>query len=76
MDTLTDLDWRRLEDVNHDVALGGSWRPEEGDARHNVAVIIPYRDRELSLYNFLSHVHSFLKRQKIAYTMYLVEQVK
>ena len=40
---------------------------------YNVALIIPYRDRNDSLKLFLNNMHAYLTRQKINYKLYLVE---
>ena len=42
---------------------GGRSRPRNCSARHRVAIIVPYRDRELHLRTFLLNIHSFLSRQ-------------
>ena len=53
---------------------GGRWRPRECAARHKVAVIVPYRDREPHLRAFLLNIHKFLQKQQIEYGIYIVEQ--
>lgn len=40
-----------------------------------VAVVVPYRERDLHLRAFLSHIHPFLQKQQLNYTIYIVEQV-
>ncbi len=57
------------------VLAGGHGQPETCRARHKVAVIIPYRDRELHLVKLLAHLHPILKRQQLDYRIYVVEQV-
>ena len=57
------------------VAPGGRWRPSGCRARHRVAVVIPYRDREAHLRLFLQHMHPFLQKQQLDYGIYVVEQV-
>jgi len=54
---------------------GGSWRPSSCTSRHRIAVVVPYRDRELHLCVFVCYMHSFLQRQMLDYTIYVVEQV-
>ncbi len=44
-------------------------------ARHKVAVIIPYRDREEHLSLLLYHLHPMLRKQQLDYTVIVVEQV-
>jgi hypothetical protein len=41
----------------------------------NVAIIIPFRDREANLRVLLNNLHPILYRQQIAYTVYVIEQV-
>ena len=41
---------------------------------HRVAIIVPYRDRELHLRTFLLNIHSFLSRQMLDYGVFIVEQ--
>jgi len=54
--------------------LGGVFKPEGCEARHRVAIIVPYRDREPHLRAFLLNIHRFLQRQQIMYGVYIVEQ--
>lgn len=56
------------------VRKGGSWWPQECLAPWRVAIVVPYRDRENMLGPFLNHMHPFLQRQKLNYTIYIVEQ--
>ena len=44
-------------------------------ATNAVAVIIPVRDRDSHLRLFLQHMHPFLQNQKLAYRIYVIEQV-
>ena len=60
---------------NPEVVPGGRWRPSGCVARHKVAVVIPYRDRERHLAILLSHIHPILQRQQLDYRVYVVEQV-
>ena len=55
--------------------LGGSWRPSNCTSRHRIAVVVPYRHREQHLSVFVHHMHPFLQRQMLDYTIYVVEQV-
>ncbi|KAL7058344.1 hypothetical protein AAHC03_016445 [Spirometra sp. Aus1] len=55
--------------------LGGSlWSPVDCTARQTVAIIVPFRDRYANLTVFLHHMHPFLRHQKVAYTIFVVEQ--
>lgn len=50
----------------------GSYKPKTCQARHKVAIIIPYRDRPEHLQILLNHLHPVLKRQQLDYTIYTV----
>jgi hypothetical protein len=56
------------------VKRGGRWAPSNCRARHRVAVIIPYRDREENLNIFLFNMHPLLQRQELNYSIFVVEQ--
>ena len=53
----------------------GYWAPRDCIARQRLAVIVPYRNRELHLTAFLSHMHRFLQRQQLEYRIFIIEQV-
>ncbi|XP_071536173.1 beta-1,4-galactosyltransferase 4-like [Panulirus ornatus] len=52
---------------------GFSW-PAKCEARFKVAIIVPYRDRQHQVGPFLNHMHTFLRRQQLNYSIYFVEQ--
>ncbi|KAJ3644773.1 hypothetical protein Zmor_022478 [Zophobas morio] len=54
--------------------IGGHWAPETCRVQKSVALIIPFRCRGEHLLLFLQHMHPFLKRQQLDYTIYIVEQ--
>ena len=56
-----------MEETYNFLDLGGRFKPKECIARHRVAIIVPYRDRDEHLRTFLFHMHSFLPRQQIDY---------
>ena len=56
------------------VKMGGRYEPTECRARYNVAIVVPYRNREAHLIAFLANLHPFLERQQLAYTIFIVEQ--
>ena len=57
------------------VILGGISSPEDCKSRQELAVIIPYRNREYHLKLLLKYLHPFLQRQKRSYQIFVVEQV-
>ena len=66
--------------VNENILLknvqqGGSWMPSNCTSRHNIAIIIPYKNRADNLNTWLFNMHPFLQRQEIAYTIFVVEQI-
>jgi len=65
-----------LELLHTELSLGGSWTPESCVPRHRVAVIIPFRDRQLHLRTLLTILHPMLQRQMLQYTIFVVEQVR
>ncbi|XP_061175570.1 beta-1,4-galactosyltransferase 3-like [Saccostrea echinata] len=52
---------------------GGRHRPEDCTARQKVAIIVPYRDRDINLRIFLNHMHAFLMKQQLDYRIYVVD---
>ena len=54
---------------------GGWWQPEGCTVEHSLAIVIPFRNREAHLLIFLQHIHPYLQRQKLAHTIYVVDQV-
>uniref|UniRef100_A0A915AMD2 Beta-1,4-N-acetylgalactosaminyltransferase n=1 Tax=Parascaris univalens TaxID=6257 RepID=A0A915AMD2_PARUN len=53
---------------------GGHGMPTACRARHRVAVVVPYRDRESHLRTFLHNLHSLLTKQQLDYAIFVVEQ--
>ncbi|ESO85200.1 hypothetical protein LOTGIDRAFT_130770 [Lottia gigantea] len=56
------------------MAPGGHFTPTDCKATQKLAIIIPYRDRQKHLLNFLNHFIPVLKRQKLEFTIYVIEQ--
>eukprot|EP00794_Sanderia_malayensis_P000445 gene445-1086_t len=56
------------------VQSGGQWKPENCLPRTELAVVIPFRNREAHLAIFLRHMHKFLKAQKLKYRIFVIEQ--
>jgi beta-1,4-galactosyltransferase 1 len=55
---------------------GGQSAPNKCLSRHRVAIIVPYRNREMNLMIFLRHMHPFLMKQNIDYGIYIIEPLK
>lgn len=68
--------WSRIcdNDTCKYLLPGGHYRPPDCIARHRVAIIVPYRDREKHLRLFLHHLHPILQRQQLDYTIFVIEQ--
>ncbi|XP_053475409.1 beta-1,4-galactosyltransferase 1 isoform X1 [Ictalurus furcatus] len=56
------------------LSLGGRFMPSECVSQQRVALIIPFRDRELHLKIWLFYMHPILQRQQIDYGIYIIEQ--
>ncbi|KAI6182363.1 Beta-1,4-N-acetylgalactosaminyltransferase bre-4 [Aphelenchoides bicaudatus] len=54
---------------------GGHGQPNDCLARHKVAVVVPYRDRETHLRVFLHNLHAVLQKQQLDYAIVIVEQI-
>lgn len=63
-----------LELLHFELLPGGQWLPKTCVPRQRIAVIVPFRDRELHLRHFLGVIHPFLQRQMLHYTIFVVEQ--
>jgi len=59
---------------NPAVSKGGQFTPTDCTPRHNVAIIVPYRNRFGQLAVFLRHLHPFLRRQDLHYRIYVINQ--
>ncbi|XP_025423146.1 beta-1,4-N-acetylgalactosaminyltransferase bre-4-like [Sipha flava] len=53
---------------------GGHHEPLDCQARYKIAIIVPYRDRLSNLCTFLLNMHPFLTKQKLDYSIFIVEQ--
>ncbi|XP_078527601.1 beta-1,4-galactosyltransferase 1-like [Lissotriton helveticus] len=56
------------------VRTGGHFRPADCEARQHIAIIIPFRRRELHLTIWLFYMHQFMQRQQADYGVYVIEQ--
>ena len=54
---------------------GGRYQPADCEARHRVALIIPFRDRDIHLKIFLNNIHAFLMRQQLDYGIFVIDLV-
>ena len=64
-----------VERVGRDLLLGGEWRPPVCEANTHLAVVIPFRDRDLHLRVLLRHFIPVLQRQLVHFRIFVVEQV-
>jgi hypothetical protein len=64
-----------IEKLYPNLEDGGHGKPEHCIARHRVAIVIPYRDREQHLRVFLHNLHSLLTKQELDYAIFVVEQI-
>lgn len=53
---------------------GGYYAPPKCQARHSVAIIVPYRNRPKDLAIFLKNIHPFLQKQQLEYGIFVIEQ--
>lgn len=60
---------------NQNITYGGKWFPKTCQPNHHVAILVPYRDREVHFKQFLYHVHPVLARQELSYAVYVIEPV-
>lgn len=67
----------KLKDVESENKLvtEGKYEPKGCNARQSVAILIPHRNRERHLLYLLHHLHPFLQRQQLHYTIYVIQQV-
>jgi len=66
---------KKIALLNPNLHPGGHGQPEDCKARHRVAIIVPYRDRDLHLRQLLLNLHPFLKKQQLDYAIFVVEQI-
>ena len=57
-----------------DLQLGGHGFPSDCRSEERLALIVCYREREQHLKLFLDHLHPFLKRQRLNYMIFVVNQ--
>ncbi|KAG5442096.1 Beta-1,4-galactosyltransferase 3 [Clonorchis sinensis] len=52
----------------------GSWEPTSCQAHQKVAILIPFRSRELQLRLLLGRLHLILQQQNVAYSIFVIDQ--
>ncbi|CAI2733605.1 unnamed protein product [Schistosoma spindalis] len=52
----------------------GLWSPTDCKPDEKLAIIVPYRNRDLHLRLFVKHMHEFLRRQQLMYTIFVINQ--
>ncbi|XP_032386365.1 beta-1,4-galactosyltransferase 2 [Etheostoma spectabile] len=65
----------RVQKENPNVTNGGRYTPPDCRPRWKVAIIIPFRHRENHLKYWLHYLHPILRRQKIDYGIYIINQL-
>ncbi|KAF1383710.1 hypothetical protein PFLUV_G00134670 [Perca fluviatilis] len=65
----------RVQKENPNVTDGGRYTPPDCRPRWKVAIIIPFRHRENHLKYWLHYLHPILRRQKIDYGIYIINQL-
>ncbi|UJR14772.1 hypothetical protein I4U23_001760 [Adineta vaga] len=63
-----------IEEHHKDIDSGGHWFPKTCRTEQRLALIICYRNREFHLKLFLDNIHSFLQKQQLDYTIFVVNQ--
>lgn len=66
----------RVQRENPGVLLGGRYTPPDCTPAQTVAVIIPFRHREHHLRYWLHYLHPMLRRQRLRYGIYVINQVR
>lgn len=61
--------------IDPDSLQGGCYTPKNCKPRENVAIILPYKDREEHLKKLLYYLHPMLMRQGLKYCIYIAEQL-
>ena len=67
--------WQTIIDNYPMLQDGGRYQPPDCEARHRVALIIPFRDRDIHLKIFLNNIHAFLMRQQLDYGIFVIDLV-
>lgn len=75
VDIFHDHDLNSIQHQNPLVLQGGEGKPEDCVSYQKVAIIVPYRNRYFHLKLLLSRLHPLLRKQKIHYRIFVIEQV-
>ncbi|CAG9584303.1 unnamed protein product [Danaus chrysippus] len=54
--------------------LNGSYFPDDCNPLYSVAILVTYRNRQSQLDIFIPYMHNFLRKQRIHYKIYVIEQ--
>ncbi|XP_073705494.1 beta-1,4-galactosyltransferase 2 [Garra rufa] len=65
----------RVQRENPNVTEGGKYTPPDCRPKQKVAIIIPFRHRDNHLKYWLHYLHPVLRRQKIDYGIYIINQL-
>ncbi|KAG9273865.1 beta-1,4-galactosyltransferase 2 [Astyanax mexicanus] len=65
----------RVQRENPNVTEGGKYTPTDCRPKQKVAIIIPFRHRDHHLKYWLHYLHPILRRQKIDYGIYIINQL-
>ncbi|XP_029468031.1 beta-1,4-galactosyltransferase 1-like [Rhinatrema bivittatum] len=68
------VDLEQIKKDNPAVRVGGRHTPEDCLALQKVAVIIPFRNRDVHLKYWLYYLHPILQRQQLDYGVYVINQ--
>ncbi|WKX94996.1 hypothetical protein Q1695_011893 [Nippostrongylus brasiliensis] len=60
--------------VHPELKPGGEWKPTDCKARHKVAIIIPFRDRQSHLTRLIDFLIPILQRQRLDFRFIVTEQ--
>ncbi|XP_058530107.1 beta-1,4-galactosyltransferase 3-like [Ochotona princeps] len=69
------LTTEKVAEKNPLVKPGGQYWPPDCWTRYHTAVVVPYYGQAQHLQHLLFHLHPFLQRQQLHYTIYVVNQV-
>ncbi|XP_075056636.1 beta-1,4-galactosyltransferase 1-like [Mixophyes fleayi] len=76
VDTRLNVSFLNIPLENPNVQNGGRSKPRICRAQQKIAIIIPFRNRELHLKIWLYYMHPFLQKQQGDYAIYVVEQIQ